>query len=455
MSSEVLAGEGSAATASGGRLELTARERRRIVLASGIGTALEFYDFGVYGYLAIIIAANFFSEQNPVTALLSTLATFAVAFLVRPIGGIIFGHIGDKISRKRALALSVLGMATATFLIGILPTYAVIGVFAPILLVTLRIVQGLSAGGEIGGAVSMISESVPNQTRGFWTSLAQSGSLVGLVLASATVGLCNMLLTAEQMSAWGWRLPFLMALPTGVVGIYVRSRLEESALFLQVKREGKVARIPILEVLRRSKGAVAKAFGIAAMDFAAYYVVFVYLSIYIVNHLDLSSTYAQWSTSATIMLALLTLPLFGWLSDRIGRRKVVAGSAVMLIVLPMPLFMLLNSGNLVIIVLAQMVLGLCVAAIMGVIWAALAELFGTGIRFSGMALGFNLGAALVGGLTPYISEWLLNATGSVYSPAWWLIGVSAVTLLTALTLRETARADLAVVGTDRKEEAYA
>lgn len=263
----------------------------------------------------------------------------------------------------------------------------------------------------------------------------------------ATVGLCNALLTSEQMSAWGWRLPFLMALPTGVVGVYVRSKLEESALFLQVKQEGKLARIPILEVVRSAKGAVAKAFGIAAMDFAAYYVAFVYLSIYIVNHLNLSPAYAQWSTSATIFLALLTLPAFGALSDRIGRKKVVAGSAAALIVLPMPLFMLLNSGNMVVIVLAQMVLGLCVAAIMGVIWSALAELFGTGIRFSGMALGFNLGAALVGGLTPYISEWLLNATGSVYSPAWWLIGVSVVTLLTSFTLRETARADLAAVGT--------
>lgn len=445
MSSEVLAGEGNAASAEAPRsqLELTTRERRRIVLASGIGTALEFYDFGVYGYLAIILAANFFPAQSPVAALLSTLATFAVAFLVRPIGGVIFGHIGDKISRKRALALSVIGMAIATFLIGVLPTYSVIGILAPILLVSLRIVQGLSAGGEIGGAVSMISETVSNRTRGFWSSLAQSGSLVGLVLASGTVGLCNALLGSEQMTAWGWRIPFLLALPTGLIGIYVRSKLEESTLFLQAKQEGKVAKIPILEVFRSHKGSVLKAFGIAAMDFAAYYVVFVYLSIYIVNHLDLSSTYAQWSTSATIMLAMVSLPLFGWISDRVGRKKVIAGSAVALIVLPMPLFMLLNSGSMVVIVLAQMVLGLCVAAIMGVIWAALAELFGTGVRFSGMALGFNLAAAIVGGLTPYISEWLLNATGSIYSPAWWLIGVSVVTLLTTLTLRETARADLA------------
>lgn len=420
----------------------TGRDRRRIIVGGGIGTVLEFYDFGIYGYLAVVLAAEMFPSDDPAAALLSTLATFAVAFLVRPIGGILFGHIGDKLSRKQALALSILGMAGSTFLIGVLPTYVAVGVLAPLLLVVLRVIQGLSAGGEIGGAVSMISESVERDRRGFWCSLAQSGSLIGLLGASAVVGLLNLMLTHQQVVAWGWRIPFWIALPTGLVGLYVRSRLEESEIFIQSKRAGETPKVPIVEVFKSSKVAVVRAFGIAAVDFAAYYVVFVYLSIYMVTELGISKSTAQWSTSATIAIAMLTLPLAGHLSDRIGRKKVIAGVTLALIVLPLPLFAAMNTGSLAVAILAQVVLGLCVAGIMGVIWAALAELFGTGVRFSGMALGFNLAAAIVGGLTPYVSQWLIGGTGTTLAPSFWLIAVAIVTLVTTLTMRETSNVSL-------------
>jgi len=421
---------------------MTNRERRKIIQAGAIGTALEFYDFGIYGYLAVVLATEFFPSDDPSAALLSTLATFAVAFLVRPIGGILFGHIGDKTSRKRALALSVIGMALATFLIGLLPTYATVGVLAPLLLLVLRLIQGLSAGGEIGGAASMISESVGNDRRGFWCSLAQSGSLLGLLTASGAIGLLNLLLTDDQVLDWGWRIPFLLALPTGIVGLYVRSRLEESAIFLESKAKGETPTVPIVEVVTNARAAVANGVGIAAVAFAAFYVVFVYLALYMVNQLDLSPTLAQWSTSASIFLAMMTLPAAGMLSDRVGRKKVVAGSSIALAVLPIPLLAWMNGGGAFAAVVSQLILGLCVAAIMGVIWAALAELFGTGIRFSGMALGYNLAAATVGGFTPYVSQWLIDWTGISVSPAFWLAGMAIVSLLTCLTMTETAQRSL-------------
>lgn len=429
---------------------LTGRDRTRVIQAGAIGTALEFYDFGVYGYLAIVLAAKFFPQENPTAGLLSTLAAFAAAFVVRPIGGVIFGHIGDKISRKAALAISVIGIALATFLVGVLPTYSAVGIAAPTLLVLLRVIQGLSAGGEIGGAVSMISESVASRRRGFWCSLAQSGSLLGLLASSAVVGVVNLIFTSDQVQSWAWRLPFLLALPTGLIGLYVRLRLEESIAFLENKRQGSVSKVPIVDVFRHSKGAVLKAFGIAAVDFAAYYIVFVYMSIYLQGELGFSKSVAQWSTSATIFLAMLSLPYFGWLSDRVGRKKVIAGASIAMIVLPLPIFIMMGAGGPVLAIIGQLVFGLCVAAIMGVVWAALAELFGTGIRFTGMALGYNLSAALVGGLTPYVAQWLIGATGTQLAPAFWLIAIAVITLITVATMRETAQERLvhSVTSTD-------
>lgn len=421
---------------------LTNRDRSRIIQAGAIGTALEFYDFGVYGYLAVVLAHEFFPTGNPAAALLSTLATFAVAFVVRPIGGIIFGHIGDKISRKRSLALSVIGMAGATFLVGLLPGYATVGVAAPLLLVLLRVLQGLSAGGEIGGAVSMVAESVDQRRRGFWCSLAQSASLIGLLASSAVVGLLNLALTADQVQSWGWRIPFLLAIPTGIIGLYVRSKLEESELFIENRKRGTTPRVPIIAVLKTNKAAVGRAFSIAAIDFAAYYVVFVYLAIYQKNELKISATTSQWATSATIFLAMLSLPAFGHLSDRVGRKKVIAGASIAFLALPLPLFAFMNTGSVAAAIVAQVILGLCVGSIMGVVWAALAELFGTGVRFSGMALGFNLSAALIGGLTPYISQWLIGKTGTSLAPALWLMAVALLTLLVTATMKETAQTRL-------------
>jgi MHS family proline/betaine transporter-like MFS transporter len=418
-------------------------QRRRVILAGFIGSAVEFYDFGVYGYLATTIALLFFPGTDPVAALLSTLAVFAIAFLVRPLGGILFGHFGDTHGRRRALAVSVVAMALATVLTGLLPTYGTIGVLAPALLVVMRLLQGLSAGGEVGGAAAMLAENAPNARRAAMCSLVTAGSLIGLLLASGVVALTNLLLAPEQVAAWGWRIPFLLALPTGLVGLFVRLRLEETRAFQRIDRIGEVARIPIAEVVTNSRGPLLKAFGVAAASFAGYYIAFVYLAIYLTTEGGLSKTAATWSTTATIFAAAVALPLFGLVSDRFGRRRVLALSSIAFVILPLPAFILMSAGHPGLAIAAHIVLGLCVAANMGGLWAALAELFGTRIRFSGMALGFNLAAALVGGTAPYIAQWLIGATGSPLAPAYFLIAMALVTLAAVGLLRETANTELA------------
>lgn len=417
----------------------TPEQRRRAVFAGGIGTLVEYYDFGVYGYVATTIAAQFFPTSSPTAGLLSTLAVFAIAFVARPLGSVLFGHIGDRHGRKPALAISVILMAVATFGIGLLPTYASIGVAAPVLLVVMRLAQGLSAGGEASGSAAILAETALPNRRGFLTSATQVGSLFGLLLASAVVGIVNWTLTPEQFNDWGWRVPFLLGILTGLVGLWVRMRLQEAEAFKRVERAGGVAELPVVEVFRTNSLNILKAFGLTAINFAAYYTVFVYLSIYLQTVGTLTRAQATFSTTATIAIAAVTLAFFGLLSDIIGRRIVIGASALGFLVLTIPLFKVMQGDNLVLIVGAQILLGLLEAAIMGAIWAALAELFPTRVRYSGIGIGFNLAGVFVGGSAPYIATWLVQTTGDKTSPAYFLMAVSVITLATLMTIPETAK----------------
>jgi len=423
-------------------LEVAAAQRLKVILAAGIGTTVEFFDFAVYGYVATTIAALFFPQSSPTAGLLATLAIFAVAFVVRPIGGILFGHFGDRYGRKPALAVSVVAMALATFLIGLLPTYDTIGVLAPFLLVVIRSLQGLSAGGEIGGAAAMLAETSPDKHRGFISSATQVGSLAGLLLASAVVALTTLSVSKEEFASWAWRIPFLLALPTGLIGFYIRSRLEEAPAFKEIERSGEIAQLPVAEALRTSSKLVLKAFGIAAADFAGFYIVFVYVSIYLQTVGKMTRLQATWSSTATLLVAALALMGFGYLSDRIGRRAVIAASCIGFLIATLPMFHLMQGESLALAVLAQIVLGLCVACIMGPLWAILAEMFSTRLRYSGICLGFNLAAVLIGGTSPYIATWLISHTGDKSAPAYFLMAMAVVTLLTLLTVHETAQKPL-------------
>ncbi|MCE0762099.1 MFS transporter [Pseudonocardia kujensis] len=412
---------------------------RRVVVASTLGTVTEYYELTVYAYLTTVIAVVFFPAADPTAALLAALAVFAATFIVRPLGGILFGWIGDRFGRRKALVLALLGMALATFAMGVLPSYAAFGIGATVLLVIARIAQGLSAGGEIGGAAAYLAEQAPVHRRGFYTSLVNFGVLCGTVSASLAVVLLNAMLSKEQMLSWGWRLPFLIALPLGLVGIYIRRKLEDSPQFIAAREEGAVVKVPVLELLKNHRKALLYGFVISSLTYGAFYVIFSYTQIYLVQVAKLSSTIASLSPTVGLLVALILQPTFGFLGDRLGRKRLLLLAIVCLVVLPFPMFLLLNSGAPALVFLANALLGIPVTLVQAVNLAALCELFPTTVRYSGVALVFNVAAIVFGGTTPLLCTWLIEATGNPVAPAFYLIALAVVCLPFLVTLPETAR----------------
>jgi MHS family proline/betaine transporter-like MFS transporter len=433
---------GSAATSRTGAGDFAPEQRiRKVVYAAAFGTVIEYFDYTAYAFLATTLAAVFFPSSNATAALLYTLGVFGVAFVVRPIGGIVIGHLGDRYGRKPALAVSVLGMAFATALIGFLPSYKAIGLGAPLLLLLLRCIQGLSAGGELGGAAAYVAEASPDHRRGFLTSTTQVGTLVGTMLGSLAVALLRGCLTPDQLLDWGWRLPFLLSLPIGIIGFMVRRRMDESRQFEQIESAGQVEKAPALAVLRTHPRAVLSVFGLSLVSFAAYYLIFTYLATYFERQAIMPAGLAVWSSTATLLLAAIAIPFWGKLTDRVGRRPLLIGVCVGNLLLAYPMFMLMKVSPGAAFV-AQCVLGQLEAAYLGVILSAYCEMFPARVRASGFSLGYNFAAILAGGSAPYLATWLIGATGQSYAPAWMLMGTAVVSLLTALTVRETARLPL-------------
>jgi MHS family proline/betaine transporter-like MFS transporter len=417
---------------------------RKVVFAAGFGTVIEYFDFSVYAFLATAIATVFFPNGDPTAALLYTLGVFGVAFVVRPIGGILLGHLGDRYGRRPALAASVLGMAFASTLIGVIPSYASIGIAAPVLLFVMRLVQGLSAGGELGGAAAYVAEAAPDTRRGFLTSTTQVGTLVGTMLGSLSVALLRLTLTDAELLDWGWRIPFLASLPLGVIGLVVRHRMEESKQFEAVEASGAVARIPALAALRSHPRGVFTVFGLSLVSFAAYYLVFSYMSTYFERQGIMPPGRAVWSTTLTLALAALTIPFWGKLTDKVGRRPLLIGVCVSNLVLAYPLFRLMEHSPAAA-MFSQVVLGQIEAAYLGVILAAYCELFPARVRASGFGLGYNFAAIAGGGPAPYLATWLIAVTGQPQAPAWILVAAAIVSLATALSVKETANRPMPTV----------
>lgn len=418
---------------------------RKVVLASFVGTVIEWYDFYLYGTAAALVFNKlFFPSFDPLTGTLAAFTTYAVGFFARPLGGIVFGHYGDKIGRKSMLVATLMLMGVSTFLIGILPTYNQIGAMAPILLVVLRFAQGFAVGGEWGGAVLMVVEHDSGNRRGFYASLSQSGTSVGLLLAMVVFSFFASLPEASFLS-WGWRVPFLLGIVLTGVGLFIRVKIAESPLFAELAVSRTKSRAPILEALQLYRKSLLIILGVRVAENAASYIFTVFLLSYATVQLGLPRQSVLNGVIAASALGMITMPFFGGLSDRVGRRPVYMGGALALALLAFPIFWMVDTGNLILVWTAIIVgFSFCVIAMFAPEAAFFSELFRTNVRYSGASFGYQLAAALGGGLAPIIATALLKWTGGQsWSIAIYLIFLAVLGLAAVYFSSETFRADIA------------
>jgi len=414
--------------------------RRRALIAVAIGNGIEWFDFAVYAYLAAEIGATFFPGSDPAASLLASFAVLAAAFFFRPVGGMIFGRLGDKIGRRRVLATVLLLMAMATFLVGLLPGYDTIGIAAPVLLVVLRCLQGLSAGGEFGGAATFLSEYSEPAKRGRYLSTVPANSFLGLLIASLFIVVLRRVIPEEAFAEWGWRIPFLVALPLGLIGLYIRLKLEETPEFARLQERGEISKSPLKDSLTKNLRGVAVSAGLVVLIGVASYMITTYLTVYLDKEVGLSSGTALWLNTVVLIAMVTVLLLSGWLSDRIGRRPLMLFGCIALIVLPYPMFLILSSGSIVAAVVGGVVLGSVFSVFQGAAVPAMTEMFSTSSRYSGFSTGYNISIAAFGGTAPYLSTYLIETTGSKLAPSWMLAAAAVVSLAVVLLISETAPA---------------
>ncbi|MGJ7516296.1 MFS transporter [Pseudomonas baetica] len=423
---------------------------RKVIVAAGIGNFVEWFDFAVYGFLATTIAQQFFPSGDANAALLKTFAVFAVAFAFRPLGGIFFGMLGDKIGRKRTLAATILLMAAATTLIGLLPTYAAIGVAAPILLSLIRCAQGFSAGGEYAGACAYLMEHAPNDKRAWYGSFIPVSTFAAFASAAVLAYALESSLSAEAMASWGWRLPFLVAAPLGLVGLYLRWKLDETPAFQAVTQESDVAHSPLKETLRNHGAAMCCLGAFVSLTALSFYMFTTYFTTYLQVAGGLSRATALLVSLIALMFAALVCPLAGLYSDRVGRRKTVMSACALLIVVVYPSFLMASSGSFAASVAGVMLLATGAVLCNVVTAALLSETFPTRTRYTASAVTYNMAYTLFGGTAPLMATWLISTTGSNLSPAFYLMLVALLGLAGGLALHETSRISLHDVATQEK-----
>lgn len=400
--------------------------RRKTALAVGIGNFMEWFDFAVYGFFASTIGKLFFPESTPTLALLSAFAVFAVGFIMRPLGAFILGPIGDKHGRKAALVWSVLLMGGATTVMGLLPTYAVAGLLAPILLVLLRCVQGIAAGGEWSGSAAYLVESAPNNKRGLYASLISGTAALAFIVGSFVALGLSSALSPEDLSGWGWRLPFLLAAPMSLAGLYIRMKLGDTPVFESLKSEERVAASPLTKAGTKGLKPILITFAFSSVSGLGIYYLATYMNNHLTTSLGLDRGAALALSGAGLFVYLLMCPLAGILSDRHGRRSLNLLGTAGFVVLSIPAFLLIGTGNGFAIVAGLILFGACQALCSVTNVVLLVELFPASTRSSGSALGYNLGLALIAGPGPLIAAALANATGTSTAAAWYMAVVALI-----------------------------
>lgn len=420
--------------------QVDARTARRITLAGCVGIFAELYDNGIFGFMAGTLAVVFFPDSQ--NAVLLVFVGYAISFFFRPLGGIICGHLGDRIGRQRMLVFVIMLISVATAAIGMLPTYAAIGVAAPCLLILMRVLQGFSVGGEAAGAMTFLAEHAPEGKRGLYTSYAQIASFLSLLTGTLIAAAMTSGLGPERMESFGWRVPFLLAIPLGITGIYIRRKITDTPNFTRLKEEGGLSKNPLKEAFASAehRRAMWLALFIPLMNGSGYYVLFAYMPTFMSTELQFGTVDGLLVTAASLVAISAAIPFMGALSDRIGRKRVIAGAAVAMAIAGIPCYALISTGNVGLAVLGASIMAVVFAGHTGVVHILLVELFPTRVRYSAYGLGYNISSAVFGGTAPLLMTFLIGQTGNTYMPAFYAV-ITALCTLVAVS-RVTDRAHL-------------
>lgn len=414
------------------------RKLRKVLLATGVGHFVEWFDFGLYGTLAAIIGLQFFPSADPAVALLSSFAVFGAGFIMRPLGGLWFGSLGDRVGRQKVLATVILLTSGATFAMGLLPSYHSIGITATILLVITRLVQGFAAGGESSGATTYLAEYAPVARRGYFTCWIDNFGFMAFVAGSGLVFLLTASLGDDVMNDWGWRVPFLIAGPLGWIGLYLRQHLEDSPEYKAVAATGKTEAAPLCAAVTKAWAALLFCVGFVVLKAVGHWTLQTFMPSYLATELHFSRLNAYAITTIGLFAIAVMVPFMGYLSDRFGRKPLMLAGCSGFILFSYPAMMVMAQGDVLSAVFAMLMLGAFIAAFDGACSAAMAELFPTSVRYGGLSIAYNFAVAFFGGITPWFSVWLIATTGDKFSPAWYVMGAALITLLTVLRAKETA-----------------
>ncbi|MGW0550262.1 glycine betaine/L-proline transporter ProP [Streptomyces altiplanensis] len=421
---------------------------RRAVKAAALGNAMEWFDFGVYSYIAVTLGKVFFPSGDPTAQLLSTFGAFAAAFLVRPVGGMVFGPLGDRVGRQKILAITMIMMAAGTFAIGLIPSYATIGIWAPALLFLARLVQGFSTGGEYGGASTFIAEYAPDKRRGFFGSFLEFGTLAGYIGGAGLVTLMTALLSADDLVSWGWRIPFLIAGPMGIIGLYLRLRLEETPAFARLEKEARAdqaarkEKAGLKDMLIGQWRAMLLCIALVLVFNVTDYMLLSYMPTYLTEQLEYDATHGLLVVLGVMALMMCAQLFMGRLTDRVGRRPVIAAGCAGFLLLSVPALLLIRQGSLLAIALGMGALGLLLVCFTSSMPSALPALFPTRVRYGSLSIGFNISVSLFGGTTPLVVTALIGATGNMMMPAYYMMGAAVVGGIAVFFMTESARRPL-------------
>lgn len=416
--------------------ELTG-SNKKTVLTSSISIIIEWYDFSLFGFLAVVLAKLYFPSENETLSIIATYSVFAVSFIFRPLGGLILGRIGDSVGRKNVLLLSIIFITVPTVLIGLLPTYEQIGILATILLVIFRIAQGFSIGGERSASLSFLVENAPENLRGVFGSVSLFSTCMGIVLASAVISFISSILSPEQFLSWGWRIPFLLGIANGIVAYYLKKNVSESETFTKLKESGNIAKAPINEALQKNWKELSLILGITIAIAVPFYIIFIYIIRHAVAFESMHISQILKINTIDLFIITLFIPVFGYISDRVGRKPVLIIGCLSSVITSYLFFPLFSNDALMYKILIQICAGIAMSTVAGAAAPYMVESLPARVRMSGLSLGHVIGFSIFGGSAPLVATYMIKQTGDIGSPGIYLTFCCVISLIAALLIKET------------------